>query len=135
VGLDVTPSFIDMAKQYGAEHLIIGDARNIPVRDKAVTTSYTKDLLLHLPYGDAVKVIRELLRVGRRSFIAWGIGYDRGGRRVYTPVESDKDVIRRSGGFFYNRFSRKKLNRICRIGEVKHGTSITEVKEKRRTLP
>lgn len=130
IGVDVTPSFIKSARQHGARNLIIGDARSLPIRKKAVQTSYCKDLLLHMSFNDSLKVIRELLRVGRKTYVAWGFGYDKGNLKTYTPIDKPNHSIVMRSGFWHNRFSRKTLNLHFIIGSVIKGTSITEVKRK-----
>lgn len=188
VGIDITPSFIRSGKENGVCNLIIADARNLPLLTKSIKTSYCKDVLLHMTFDDVLIVLKELLRVGHETFVAWGIEYI-GGERLgktknrtpvkkiyYTPfipnkfpmkfvrknrkrgmlnykdgeiyhmpkrhaaypwwktVEGEEFKIKTRGsrkkGFWYNRFSREKLNQHCRIGSVIDGTSITEVKEK-----
>lgn len=90
VGLDVTPSFIHEARRRGVGNLILGDARHLPIRDKAFMTSYCKDLLLHLSFKDALKVLLELLRVGMKTFVAWGFEYLKSGTLIYTPIQPRK---------------------------------------------
>ncbi len=127
VGIDVTPSFIRSAKfDYGVESLILGDARFLPFREKCFSTSWCKDLLLHLSWEDAIKVLHELVRVGKKSFVAWGVEYIGDERREFTPLE-DREVITKKSGYFYSRFSRRKLNKHFGVGPVIEGTTITEV--------
>jgi len=129
VGLDVTPSFLMAAREFGVKNLVIGDARSLPFRNKCFNTGYTKDLLLHLPWDFAKKVISELLRCSKKTFIAWGINTEKGEPVFFTPTNK-KNTSTELGGFLYNRFSRKRLKEICIVGDVVSGTSITEVKEK-----
>jgi len=131
VGLDITPSLLKSARDtFNVENLIYADARQLPLRDQSFATAYTKDLLLHLKEEDAVKVLKELVRVGIQAFVAWGISVYTGETLLYTPLE-DKQVITMLDDFWANRFSRKKLNMHCTVGKIIEGTSITEVKKKR----
>ena len=123
VGLDVTASFLEAAKTYGAGNLVLGDGRHLPFRDRCFPTAYCKDLLLHLEYEDAVKVIAELVRVGRRAYVAWGVERD---GSLYTPLP-DREIRRMRSGFWYNRFSRQQLNRVFHIGNVEENTTITRI--------
>jgi len=127
VGLDVTAPFLRSARfDYGVGNLVLGDARCLPFRDGCFATAYCKDLLLHLEWGDTLAVLGELVRVGRRAYVAWGVAAD---GSAYTPLDDREDFAMRSG-FWHNRFSRQLLNRHFRIGEVVEGTSITEVMKK-----
>ena len=127
VGLDVTAPFLEAARfTYGVDNLVLGDGRSLPFRDGCFATAYAKDLLLHLEWGDALKVLGELVRVGRRSYVAWGVERD---GSVYTPLP-DRDVLKMRSGFWYNRFSRQRLNTYFSIGEVVEDTTITEVNGK-----
>jgi SAM-dependent methyltransferase len=62
IGLDLTPQMLAVARARGG-HLVLADARRLPVADSAVDVVFAAGLLTHLP--DAEAGLRELARVTR----------------------------------------------------------------------
>lgn len=131
VGVDITPSLLRAGKlMFNVGNLVYADARHMPFRDNTFKTSFAKDLLLHLKPIDAMRALGELVRVGEKTFIAWGIMVYTGKKMLYTPLK-DRRVICMLDGYWANRFSEEDLySHGFVVGPVIEGTSITEVSRK-----
>ncbi|MFI6763268.1 class I SAM-dependent methyltransferase [Micromonospora sp. NPDC050417] len=66
IGLDLTPEMLAVARTHARERLatlVLGDARQLPIRDGAVDAVFAAGLVMHLPEPDAG--LRELARITR----------------------------------------------------------------------
>lgn len=129
VGADVTLPFLKAAHfRHKVANVVRCDGRYLPFRDKVFPTAFSKGLLLHYPQREGVKIIYELLRVSKTTYISWGAL----GGINYTP--SNRPIIKKSPkGFFYNRYDLNELEKHFKIIPIKEGISITLVKDVNKT--
>ena len=67
-GLDITPCYLEMAKQRFPQHeWVEGDARQLPFGDRSFDYAFSVNLLTHLPRPDVTKVLQELTRVTKKA--------------------------------------------------------------------
>lgn len=126
-GIDITKSFLIAAnKNYGVKKILLSDGRSLPFKDKAFDSCYSKDVLLHYPFKDSIRFIKEMLRVSTNVYIAWGIDKD---RINYVP-RNNIEVNGFRKGFYYNIFDINKLKNYFNITVIGGGTSITMINKK-----
>lgn len=139
VGLDITRSFLRAAHfTFGVSEVIRGDARRLPFRDKVFETTFSKDVLVHYPQEEGMKIIWEMIRVGRRTYVAWGLEHPervdelakRGLRPegIYNFIPGKPVRFKNVKGFHYNRYDLTQLEKHFKIIPVGDGTSITFIK-------
>lgn len=126
VGVDVTFNLVKSGHfDYLVEKVVRCDGRFLPFHDKCFDTAYSKDLLLHYKWENAVKFIDEMFRVANTVFVAWGLaGYN------YYP-SNDPIEIHGIDGFYYNRFSLAQVKQRYNIKSVSNNTSISLIEEKK----
>lgn len=139
VGIDVTRSFLRAAHfTFGVSDIVRADARHLPFRDKMFETSFSKDVLVHYPQEEGTRVIWEMLRVSRATYIAWGVEEPerveklakRGLRPVgiYNFMPGKPVLFKNVKGFYYNRYDLAQLEKHFEVIPVGGGTSITLIK-------
>jgi SAM-dependent methyltransferase len=77
VGVDLSPTFVAMAKRYGP--VVQTDLRRLPLAAGSIAAVWASASLVHLTREDAVQVLRELHRVAHRHALMY--------LSVKTPVE------------------------------------------------
>jgi len=127
VGVDITKSFLKEAHfTYQVANVSRCDARQLPFKDKAFQSAFSKGLLLHYLQKEGTKIIWEMLRVSKETYVAWGFGVEAFNKGVsylpsYNPLTSKSPE-----GFYYNRYDLKELEKHFRIEPVE-GTTVTKV--------
>lgn len=119
VGVDITPSFLKTARKYDVD-VVRCDGRYLPFRDKSFKTCYSKELLPHYQFEDALVFIKEMIRVADKVYSVWGKGY--------VPSTNPKSEVKQ--GFHYNRFDIRELRKYCDIEFIKNGTTTTLISPK-----
>jgi len=131
VGIDVTPEFIRSAHDiYGVERLVLCDARYLPFRDKSFETSFSKGVVIHYPQEEGEKMINEMIRISKTTYIAWGIpliGYGRKENHIPTREPSVKIT---PSGFYVNRYDLTELEKQFKIYPQSKDTSVTRITKK-----
>lgn len=84
-GLDIDKYRIEIAqKKYPKSRFIAGDATKMPFKNKEFDTTLIPEILEHVPYEVAAKIIRECERVGKRLLVT----VPNAGKKNY-----DKDLV------------------------------------------
>jgi len=134
IGCDITHSFLKGCKKYGVTNVVRCDARKLPFKDKAFESAYAKDVLLHWPIEEGMKIMRELIRVAKTAYVAWGTAFKDFSGGVYeTPlifVPSPEPISFKHQGFYYCRYDIRQLEKHFKIGAIKEGTTITQIEVK-----
>lgn len=69
VGVDLNPTFVDMARQHGTAS--VADLRQLPFDDDAFDAVWACASLVHLPPDDAAQALREITRVTRAGGLVY----------------------------------------------------------------
>jgi len=127
-GIDITPSFIKACEDFGVMKAFVMDARHLEFKDKSFETVYAKDLLLHYPHNDMMKILSEMCRVGRTVYVAWGIGGERWNRGI-SYIPNDEPLYQMRKGFHYNQHDLAKIKKEYEVVMIGEGTTITEIRK------